>query len=80
MKVFSINGYWREDNEPFNNYLVSNEGFDDDRPESFPPGLNDDNIFYYDLTEREIQEEIANPDKGGLEFVITSYELYDQTN
>ncbi len=66
-KYFSINGYWKDDLTSIVGALVKE--FDDvDESE-------DDDIFYYGLSEQDIKEAIKNPSKSVLEFVITSYEI-----
>jgi hypothetical protein len=62
MQTFIINGYWKDDQTEFNDYLVT-----DSQDE-----MDDDNIFYYGLTEDEIKS-ILNVENNNLEFVITSY-------
>ena len=67
-KYFSIDGYWKDDLTEFNGNIVKeydDEEEDEDR---------DNQIFYYGMSETEIQDAIANPDENILEFVITSYE------
>jgi len=65
-KYFSINGFWKDTNENFENRIVKEleELAEDD----------DENIFYYDLSEEEINLEIKLGWSGTLDFVITSYE------
>lgn len=62
MQTFIINGYWKDDQTEFNDYLVT-----DSQDE-----MDDDNIFYYGLSEDEIKS-ILNVENNNLEFVITSY-------
>jgi hypothetical protein len=64
-KYFRINGYWKDDLTDIIDALVSE--YDDED--------NDDDIFYYGLSEQEIEEAIKNPSESALEFVITSYEI-----
>jgi hypothetical protein len=65
-KYFSISGFWKDTNENFENRIVKEleELAEDD----------DENIFYYDLSEEEICQEIKLGWSGTLDFVITSYE------
>lgn len=65
-KYFSINGYWKDDLTSIVGALVREY---DDITEY------DDNIFYYGLDEKDIEEAIKNPSVSALEFVITSYEI-----
>lgn len=67
-KLFKISGYWKDDKSEFNDYLVCEY---DDCPEN----MNDDDIFYYGLSEEEIKSAIKDGADTGLEFVITRYKL-----
>lgn len=63
---FTINGYWKDDHTEFTNCVVkSTDDSDYD---------NDDDIFYYGLSENDIKECIKFGEDTALEFVITSYE------
>jgi hypothetical protein len=64
-KYFRINGYWKDDRTDIIDALVSE--YDDED--------NDDDIFYYGLSEKDIEEAMKNPSESALEFVITSYEI-----
>lgn len=61
---FLINGYWKEDKTEFYDYTVTD--YDDNSED-------DDEIFYFGLSELEIQEAIKHKEDTALEFVITSY-------
>ncbi len=61
---FLINGYWKDDNSEFSDYVVSSY---DDNAE------HDDEIFYFGLNESDIKEAIKDKEDNILEFVITSY-------
>jgi hypothetical protein len=65
-KYFSINGYWKDDLTSIVCALVRE--YDDSAED-------DDDIFYYGLSEKDIEEAIKNPSESALEFVITSYEI-----
>lgn len=69
-KFFYINGYFKDDKTEFENYLVSVfDGLDEESSD-----FNDEDIFFYGLSEEEIIEAIENPFiQNNLEFVITSY-------
>ena len=66
---FFISGYWKDDKRPFDGYIVKDteyvEGENDEE---------DDNIFFYGLTEEAIKEAIAKGKEWGEDFVITSYD------
>jgi hypothetical protein len=66
-KYFSINGYWKDDLTDIIGAVVRE--FDD------IDYMDDDIIFYYGLSEQEIEEAIKNLSESALEFVITSYEI-----
>lgn len=65
--MFIINGYWKDDHVEFYDYLVS--PFD-----SVGDDQNDDDIFYFGLSEQDIIDSIKSEGDDALEFVITSYE------
>ena len=66
-RYFTISGYWKDDKSEFTDYLVTD--YDDHN-------FEDDNIFFYGLSESDIIGCINDEDTA-LEFVITSYkELY----
>ena len=69
-KLFYINGYFKDDKTEFENYLVSVfDGLDEESSD-----FNDEDIFFYGLSEKEIIEAIENPFiQNNLEFVITAY-------
>jgi hypothetical protein len=66
---FLIDGYWKDDKARFTNYLVTE--FDDDNVE------DDDDAFYYGLSEQDIVDAINDGEQTSLEFVITSYTKLD---
>ena len=61
-RYFSISGYWKDDGSEFEGYIVKE--FDD-------VGEDDDNVFYYGLSERDLRESSFH---DGLEFVVMSFE------
>lgn len=65
-KYFIIDGYWKDDLLEFRDFIVRE--YDD-----IVDDEEDNEIFYYGLSEAEILESINNPDESGLEFVITNY-------
>lgn len=66
-KVFSIDGYWKDDKVEFQGYLVYE--YDD-----LHPSIDDDDILYYGLSEEDIKSAIQDGENTTLDFVITSYE------
>ena len=70
-KFFYINGYFKDDNSEFENYLVSVfDGLDEESSD-----FNDEDIFFYGLSEKEIIEAIDTTKPNDLEFVITAYSI-----
>ena len=65
-KYFSINGYWKDDLTNFDGYIVKEY---DDMIEG-----EDEDVFYFGLSESDIQASIQSKGDDILEFVITSYE------
>ena len=68
MKIFLIAGYWKESKIEFNNYLVTEH-------HNSKNGTDYD-IFYYGLSETNIQQAIRRKEDTKLEFVITNYTLF----
>jgi len=65
MNYFSINGYWKDNSEAFERYIVKES---EEIIES-----EDDSIFFYGLSERDIKKAIEEGQETGEDFVITSY-------
>jgi len=63
-QLFSISGYWKDDKSEFSDYIVSSS---DDIGE-------DDDIFFYGLSESELSEAVTLGENTAHEFVITHYE------
>mgnify|MGYP001101960302 FL=1 len=69
-----ISGYWKDDKSEFEDYIV--RAYDDEPSED--DEFTDDDIFYYGLSESEIQSAIKDGENTGLDFVITSYEAIEE--
>lgn len=67
MKVFSIDGYFKEDKTEFYGYLVAEY-------DQTPEGWEDEDFFYYGMSEEELK---ASSEDDCLDFVITNYEIID---
>jgi hypothetical protein len=66
--LYSVNGYWKDDKDDnFEGYIISS--FND-----VPENENDDNIFFYGMSEKEIQEAIELGNNSFNDFVLTAYE------
>lgn len=66
-RYFSIDGYYIDDKNEFNGYIVKE--FDD-----IDEGNNDeDNVFFYGLSEDNIKQAIIDGEDGAVDFVITDY-------
>lgn len=64
-KYFEINGYWKDDKSEFNGLIVKE--YDD-------VGEDDDDVFFYGLSEEQIKEAIdSKGEDDSLDFIITSY-------
>jgi hypothetical protein len=66
-QYFQISGYWKDDLTEFSGYIISES-------DTIIEGL-DDQIFYYGLSENQIQVAIKSGDKSDLEFTIMSYSI-----
>ncbi len=63
---FLISGYFKDDKTTFEDYVVRSSDFDDDS--------DDEDIFFYGLSEEDIIEAIKLGELFGEDFVISSYE------
>ena len=63
-EIFQINGYWKDSKEEFKGYIVQSDDSEN---------LDDEQIFYYGLSEEEIKKAIELGEETELEFVIISY-------
>ena len=66
--IFKVNGYWKDTKAEFNDYFISEY-------HDLPCGWKDSDIFYYGLSETDLQESSI---EDGLDFVITSYEVDEE--
>jgi len=69
-RYYYITGYWRDSAENFEDYIVKDGDFIEDQE------LNDDDVFFYGLSEDDILNCIAFEWGTELEFVITEYKEY----
>ena len=67
--IFSISGFYKDDKTEFKDYLVYAY---DCAPED--EDINDEDIFFYGLSEEQIISAIKSGENTDLDFVITSYE------
>lgn len=65
-KYFEIDGYWKDDKEAFFGFIVKE--YDD-----MLDGDDDDNIFFYGMSEHDLQCAVESGEDTALEFVVTSY-------
>ena len=70
MKVFSIDGYYANNKDAFQGYAVA-------ELHHTPDGWDDSNIFFYGLSESDIQQAISSGEPID-DFVITSYSVIDE--
>jgi hypothetical protein len=68
IKYFSINGYWKDDQKEFKDYIATNR-----EEHNSKMRIPEEGIFYYGLTENRIKNAIDQGYDHPLEFVITSY-------
>jgi hypothetical protein len=64
-KYFTIDGYWIDNKESFSGYIVKE--FDN-------ASEDDDNVFFYGMSENDLQEAIKSKEDTTLDFVITNYQ------
>ena len=69
MKLFKISGYWKDDKEPFEDYLVSEDHTVEE----------DDEIFFYGLRKDLIEDAISKGENTTHDFVITKYRDVEQS-
>ena len=69
-RYYYITGYWRDSAENFEDYIVKDGDFTEDQE------LNDDDVFFYGLSEDDILNCIAFGWGTELEFIITEYKEY----
>lgn len=67
-KYFEISGYWKDNNEEFEGHIVTNY---DDHEENGE--YDEDDIFFYGLSEAELKEAVSLGENTVHEFVITEY-------
>lgn len=75
-EYFIIEGYWKDDKSCFEGYIVKEfDDYDEDIDG------DDDSIFFYGLSEKDIQQCIEDEKTGSeddmLEFAITGYRVMD---
>jgi len=63
---YAISGYWKDDGEFFDDYVVKE--FDD-------ANEDDDDVFYFGMSEADIIVAIELGEDSDEEFVITDYEI-----
>lgn len=66
MSIYEIDGYWKDDKSEFYGYLVT-------ELDCTPEGYDDDDIFFYGLSENQIKEAIELKENICNDFVITDY-------
>lgn len=67
-KYFSIDGYFKDDKSEFEGFIIKE--YDDAEEDE----NRDDEIFYYGLSENDLQHSIDTGGNDALDFVITSFE------
>ena len=69
--IYSISGYWKDDQDEFEDYLVCDDEYNKDAHDAI-----DEKIFFYGLSKEDIEQMIEDGEETGEDFVITSYEKY----
>lgn len=69
-RYYYITGYWKDTLENFENKVVKETDFEGDQD------LNDEDVFFYNLSEEDILNCIAFGWGTTLDFIITSYKEY----
>jgi hypothetical protein len=69
MNFFSISGYWKDNNNTFENLIV----YDMDNEPEEGAAFSDDDIFFYGLSENDLKNAIKEKENNALDFVITSF-------
>lgn len=69
-RYYIIKGYWIDTKEEFEDYIVKEGEYTEEQE------LNDDDMFFYGLSETDIKNEIEIGLGTGLEFLITEYKEY----
>jgi len=70
-KYFSINGYFKDDKSEFNGFIVKE--YDDSEEDE----NREDQIFYYGLSDNDLQHSVDTGGNDILDFVVTSFEEID---
>ena len=66
--IYSISGYWKDDQDEFEDYLVCDDEYNKDAHDAI-----DEKIFFYGLSKEDIEQMIEDGEETGEDFVITSY-------
>jgi hypothetical protein len=66
VRVFSIDGYWKDDREEFQGYLVTNY-------HDTPEGWKEEDFFFFGVEEGDLKE-MLNSEETVHDFVVTSYQ------
>ena len=69
-EFFEISGYWKDDNELFEGYMVTNY---DDVPGKDDPYTEDD-IFYFGLGSVDLEQMVKDGRDTVEDFVVTNFE------
>ena len=64
-KYFSIDGYWLDTKEVFSGFIVKE--YDDIN------GEEDDDVFFYGMGEKDLNDAIKRGENTPLDFVITNF-------
>jgi hypothetical protein len=70
-KYFKIAGYFKDDKSEFNGFIVKE--YDDSEEDE----NREDQIFYYGLSDNDLQHSVDTGGNDMLDFVVTSFEEID---
>lgn len=69
MKYYAIDGFWKDTNENFSERIVASKEYTDGVPDYI-----DEQIFFYGLTQEDLQDYVVRGWNTDLEFIITGFE------
>jgi len=64
--VYEIDGYWKDDKSEFSGYLVS-------EMDCTPDGYEDDDIFFFGMSENVLADAVKRGEDTVHDFVVTAY-------
>jgi len=65
-EIFYVSGYWKDDKEEFNSYIVCSY-------DEVPEGLQEEDIFFFGLSEEDLTELVEKKEDTVHDFVVTFF-------